>query len=160
MSTGTISIYCAIPSESIYFLKKCFMFIYLVWGGVCVRHTIGIEVWGQFSGVCSFLLPCGFWGSDSGHQAWWQVPLPTEKSHWAQINSFQKCIPKKILVPITMYDAESPAFGNMAAKCHWPPWKHIEQPQQPMSSVLQCHWEYKDGLVRLLHGVCRLVNKA
>lgn len=29
----------------------------------------------QLSGVLSLFLPCGFWSSNSGHQAWWQVPF-------------------------------------------------------------------------------------
>ena len=32
--------------------------------------------------VGSVLPPYGFQGSNSGHQAWWQVPLPAEPSCW------------------------------------------------------------------------------
>lgn len=37
--------------------------------------------------VGSPLLVCGFWGSNSGRQAWLQGPLPTEPSHQPFINS-------------------------------------------------------------------------
>lgn len=32
----------------------------------------------QLAGTSSFFLPYGFWGSNSGHHAYWQASLPTE----------------------------------------------------------------------------------
>lgn len=43
----------------------------------CVGHKTACKV------VLSFL-PCRFWGWDSGHQSWQQVPLPPEPSHWSR----------------------------------------------------------------------------
>lgn len=31
------------------------------------------------------VFPCGFWGSNSGPQGWWQVPLSFESSCWPQL---------------------------------------------------------------------------
>lgn len=39
----------------------------------------------QLAGVGSFLRPCGIWVLNSGRQASWQAPLPTEPSHWAHV---------------------------------------------------------------------------
>lgn len=68
---------------------------------MCVCHIIGIEVRGQFSGVCSFLLLCGFWGSNSGHQAWCQIPLPQKKKkpYWVQIQHVFKGAFKRRYLP-------------------------------------------------------------
>lgn len=49
-----------------------------VWILVC--HSTHVAIRGQSMGVCSFL-PCGFWGSNTGHQTWQQEPLPTKLSH-------------------------------------------------------------------------------
>lgn len=81
-STGTISTYCMIHLNQFIFLKK---YLFISCEGVCACHTIGVVVRGQFSGVCSFLLPWGFWGSNSGHQALSQIPLPTKQPYWVQI---------------------------------------------------------------------------
>ena len=35
----------------------------------------------------SVLSPCGILGSNPGHQAWQQVPLPTELSRWPGLYS-------------------------------------------------------------------------
>lgn len=40
-----------------------------------------MEAWGQLAGSCSLLSLCGPWVSNSGHQVWWQSPLPS--SHLA-----------------------------------------------------------------------------
>lgn len=49
-----------------------------------------VEVKGQLAGVGYLLLPCRFWGSNSGYQAWWQVLLPishlTSPSHLRLLN--------------------------------------------------------------------------
>lgn len=47
-------------------------------GVECASWTYG--GWGQWGGVGSLLPPCGFQGSASGFQAWWQAPLLTEPS--------------------------------------------------------------------------------
>ena len=56
--------------------------------GVCVRahvcvhrhtyHGECVEVRGQPAGIDSSLPPCGVRGTNLGHQAWWQAPLPAE----------------------------------------------------------------------------------
>ena len=43
-------------------------------------HNVDVEVRGQLEGVGSPLPPCGSQRSNSGLQAWQQVPLPTEPS--------------------------------------------------------------------------------
>jgi hypothetical protein len=46
-----------------------------------------MEVRGQLVGVSS-LLPGGFWGLNSGHQAYWQVPFASESSLQPAVSSF------------------------------------------------------------------------
>lgn len=36
-------------------------------------------------GAGSPILPCMFWGQNSGLQAWWQVFLPIKQSHWPSL---------------------------------------------------------------------------
>lgn len=43
-------------------------------------HGLSVEVRGQLSRVNSLLPPCGLWESNSDHQVWQQVLLPTEPS--------------------------------------------------------------------------------
>lgn len=43
-----------------------------------VRRPTCIEVIGQLTTVGSLLPPCHSWGSNSGCQAWLQMPLPAE----------------------------------------------------------------------------------
>lgn len=39
-------------------------------GGMVMCHSVLVEVKGQFGGGSSLVIPlCGFWGSNSGHQA-------------------------------------------------------------------------------------------
>lgn len=51
---------------------------------VCVHlsayHNIGVEGREQCVRICSLLPLCGSQGLNSGHEAWWQVPLPSEPS--------------------------------------------------------------------------------
>lgn len=65
------------------FLKTTFIILYLLWGGqqyVC--HCVSVDG-GQRTTCWSHLLsPYGSWGLNLDLQAWWQVPLPTEPSHW------------------------------------------------------------------------------
>lgn len=42
--------------------------------------NICMKVRGKLAGGISLLLPCEAWGSNSGCQAWWLAPLPTETS--------------------------------------------------------------------------------
>lgn len=44
-------------------------------------HSAYAEVRGRLAGVSPFLSSCRSWGLNPGHQAWHQVPLPTESSH-------------------------------------------------------------------------------
>lgn len=41
---------------------------------------VGQRAWVPWNSVNS-LPPCGFWGSNSGLQVWWQAPLPALPSH-------------------------------------------------------------------------------
>lgn len=43
-------------------------------------HGASVEVGGQFVCISSVPSTYGYWGSNSGHWAWWQVALPTESS--------------------------------------------------------------------------------
>lgn len=45
---------------------------------ICTDHGTWVEVRGQPEGVDFLLQPCGSQGSNSGFQAWYQVPLSTE----------------------------------------------------------------------------------
>ena len=47
-----------------------YLFIYLF-------SNAHVEVRGQIVGISS-LMQCGWWGLNSGCQAWWQAPLPVE----------------------------------------------------------------------------------
>lgn len=40
------------------------------------------RVWKPEDKWKQLVLSCMFWGQNSGFQAWWQVLLPTEQSHW------------------------------------------------------------------------------
>ena len=63
-------------SFNIYFLSvNAYAFTH-----VCL--STHVEVRGQFVGVGSLLLLCGFWGLNSGCQAWQQVPLFPESFYW------------------------------------------------------------------------------
>lgn len=42
---------------------------------------LGLNARGQLAGACLLLSLCGPWASNSGHQVWWQSPLPS--SHLA-----------------------------------------------------------------------------
>lgn len=50
-----------------------------------MQHSVFVEVRGQLKRVGSLLLPHGFLGLNSDHQACQKVPLPTEPSHWSHI---------------------------------------------------------------------------
>lgn len=60
-------------------LNYIYLFICMCSSGrrICVSH---ISMGGQ-KGVSFLLPPCGFRWSKSGHQAWWQVPLPAKSPH-------------------------------------------------------------------------------
>lgn len=45
-------------------------YLFSVGGGFCMYYITHVEVRGQPGGVDFLLLPHGFWGSNSGHQAW------------------------------------------------------------------------------------------
>lgn len=81
--------------ELSYFIFKLILlhlFIYLS-SGVCMRvcmhtcvqvqtsHGIHLEVTRQLAGAHSLHPLCRSCESNSGHQAWWQSPLPTEFSN-------------------------------------------------------------------------------
>jgi hypothetical protein len=56
-------------------------------GGSCdAAHILGAEVGLQLQFPSS---PCGSWALNSGCQAWQQVPLPSEPSHWPIFFSFK-----------------------------------------------------------------------
>lgn len=63
---------------------KIFYDIYFIWwGSKC--HPIPVKVRGQLPGTRSLLPPYGSPGMNSGHQAWWQSPLPTKPFCWPQL---------------------------------------------------------------------------
>ena len=71
------------------FWGKFSLFMY-----VCIGpcHGTNVEGRGQCAKVC-FLL--SFVSRGLGYQAWWQVPLPTEPSHWpldSQYEKFKSCM--------------------------------------------------------------------
>lgn len=43
--------------------------------------TCGAQRTTLWSWLSASPLPCGLWRQNSGHQAWWQNPLPTESLH-------------------------------------------------------------------------------
>lgn len=61
-------------------------FIYLLCVGVGMNACA--EIRGQLAGTGSHLPPCRSCDLNSGHQAWWQVPLPAVPSCLAQIICF------------------------------------------------------------------------
>lgn len=72
------------------FWGKFSLFMY-----VCIGpcHGTNVEVGGQLAKVCFLLL--SFVSQELGYQAWWQVPLPTEPSHWpldSQYGKFKSCM--------------------------------------------------------------------
>ena len=62
------------------------MYVYMYVFIVClhaymhIRKHAPVEVRGQILGA-GLLPQCGFWGSNSGPQAWQQAPLPAEPAH-------------------------------------------------------------------------------
>lgn len=64
--------------------QKLHLHISSLWwrGEYDTLHSWNVEIGGQLGGVGSLLPLCGFWGSDSGHQAWQQTPEPTGTCHW------------------------------------------------------------------------------
>lgn len=48
---------------------------------IVYMHHIPVRRGGQLAGVCSLLPPRGTQGSNSGGQAWLQVPLPSDLPH-------------------------------------------------------------------------------
>lgn len=66
--------------SSIYIFYCIYLFLH-THTFVCMLmcHSTHVEVRGQFVG--SLLLPCVFWGLNTGHQIWHKEPLPTEASH-------------------------------------------------------------------------------
>jgi hypothetical protein len=70
-------------SSKIEIIYICFMCLHM-----CMRVGTYHRAWAQTRGVWGrifLLLPCGSQGSNSGCQAWWQIPLPAESSHWPNI---------------------------------------------------------------------------
>lgn len=47
----------------------------------CMAYSTLMEVRGHFFEIGSFLLPCGFWGSNLDLKAW-HISAFNEKSHW------------------------------------------------------------------------------
>lgn len=48
----------------------------------CARACTSVDIRGQLAEVSSLFLMCGSVRRNSVCQAWWQVPRPTEPSHW------------------------------------------------------------------------------
>lgn len=57
-----------------------YVYMYSLWYvRMLVRlYSIRVKVRRQLAGVCSFLPPCGFWGSNVDHLPWQQALLLTE----------------------------------------------------------------------------------
>lgn len=48
----------------------------------CMYHEAWVAVRGQPQRVASLPPPCWSWGSNSDHQVWRQMPLPTDPAWW------------------------------------------------------------------------------
>lgn len=68
-----------VSSSSSFFFQLYFLNCVLIC--TCVHMC---ETRGQLAGFSSLLLPCGFYSSRSGQQAWQQTTLPTKPSCWLQ----------------------------------------------------------------------------
>lgn len=72
-------------SENVVFLVDYFYFIFLEIT-LCVCVSVGVQchglclVRGHLTGVGLLLLPCLFWGLNSGHRTWRPAPLHEETS--------------------------------------------------------------------------------
>lgn len=62
---------------------------YSIWLCVCLRHSACVKGRGQFTVLGSLLLSCWFWNSNSGCQAWWQLPFSSELSYQPQLLVFK-----------------------------------------------------------------------
>lgn len=74
----------------------------------CMYHEAWVAVRGQPQRVASLPPPCWSWGSNSDHQVWWQMPLPTDPSWWP-INATYRhiiympcCVLSLLIYPITL----------------------------------------------------------
>lgn len=70
-------------SNMLTFLLFYFTCLFIFWTqSIQTCQRTHVEVRKQLVEASSLLLRCRFWQVNSGHQVWWQVPLPTPPSHW------------------------------------------------------------------------------
>lgn len=76
MSTGCFAdlcfaiCFCHLPTNLIYVRARTMAKVHMKVRGQLVNQSV--------------TAPCGTWGSNSGHTAWQQPPLPTETTHWSK----------------------------------------------------------------------------
>lgn len=85
---------------------------------ICTCHGLHVEFKRQFMQVSSLVLPHGSRWVNSGHQAWWHVPLSTEPSHlcvsnpppFVVIETGLPCV-AQVSLRQSMYIAHPPALA-------------------------------------------------
>lgn len=74
--------------------------LHVLFVGVGTGHGMSIEIRGLLARVHSLSPLCGFWGSNKGQEAWWQVSLPIDPSHYPPLYYF-------IISLLTVLDLQS-----------------------------------------------------
>jgi hypothetical protein len=88
---ASLCYYCFFTFLSLFYASLYFECVRMVGVG-CYGALVAFK--GQVMGFSSLLPPCGLQESNSYHQAWWQVLLPAEPSHWPNsfFSSFHFCV--------------------------------------------------------------------
>ena len=72
---------------------------------VCTCHKVHSDVKEKLCDLSSLLPSCGSQGSNSGHQAWQQAPVPLLPSYWPKCIHFKQGLVSPILsITITWFN--------------------------------------------------------